>query len=174
VWVAAITYPPRRERASDYLPGSDPRRGRRSHPRRGRRAYRDLASSEHYLRPARRCATVHALASWYGTDPAVYVYDEHAATYRVTDRRTYRALTVLLAVAPIGGRTYLGMALRTVAVTVAAAIAVTALALPHLPAPTCYGDDGAPCLTAVEYADVLDRYDVLRSERDGGRFTEGS
>jgi hypothetical protein len=137
-------------------------------------AYRDLASSEHYLRPARQCATVHALASWYGTDPAVYVYDEHAATYRVTDRRTYRALTVLLAVAPIGGRTYLGMALRTVAVTVAAAIAVTALALPHLPAPTCYGDDGEPCLTAVEYADVLARYDALRSERSGGRFTEGS
>ena len=66
--------------------------------------------------------------------------------------------------------TYLGMRLRTVALMVAAAIAVAALALPHLPVPTCYGDDGEQCLTEAEYADVLARYDVLRSERSGGRF----
>ena len=66
--------------------------------------YRMLAASEHYLTPSRNAATVPAVAEWYGTDPAVYVYDEYAGTYRVTDRRTYRALSVLLRVAPIGGR----------------------------------------------------------------------
>lgn len=130
--------------------------------------YRTLAASEHYLTPPRPCATVHAVAEWYGTDPSVYVYDEYAGTYRVTDRRTYRALAVLLRVAPIGGRSYLGMPLRTaVAVAFASTVAGVALAF-VVPSPTC--DDGERCATEQEYAETVARLELIRETRTGGRF----
>jgi hypothetical protein len=128
-----------------------------------------LAASEHYLTPSRSLATVPAVAEWYGTDPGAYVYDEYAGTYRVTDRRTYRALSVLLAIAPIGGRTFLGMARRTVAAAALTAVLAGAAISAAIPAP-CYGDDGYRCVSEAEYADVLARLDVIRSERSGGRF----
>ena len=134
--------------------------------------YRMLAASEHYLTPPRNAATVHAVAEWYGTDPAVYVYDEYAGTYRVTDRRTYRALSVLLRVAPIGGRSYLGMPLRTALAASVLAAGIGAGISAAIPTPDVYGDDGYPVLTPVEHADVLARYASIRDARTGGRFTE--
>lgn len=136
--------------------------------------YRMLAASEHYLTPSRNAATVPAVAEWYGTDPAVYVYDEYAGTYRVTDRRTYWALSVLLRVAPIGGRSYLGMPLRTALAASVLAAGIGAGISAAIPTPDAYGDDGYTVLTPAEYADVLARYASIRDARTGGRFTEGS
>ena len=136
--------------------------------------YRMIAASEHYLTPSRNAATVPAVAEWYGTDPAVYVYDEYAGTYRVTDRRTYRALSFLLRVAPIGGRSYLGMPVRTAAAGAALALLAGIALAAVIPTPSPYGDDGSPVLTPAEYADVLTRMDVIRDARTGGRFNEGS
>ena len=96
--VAAITYPPRREHeVTTYREAI--RAALAAY-----RSYRELASSPYYNVPAKPCANVPAVTDWYGTDPSVYVFDEYAAQYVVTDRRTYRALSVLLALAPIGGR----------------------------------------------------------------------
>ena len=67
-------------------------------------------------------------------------------------------------------RTYLRFTRRAVALIVVTAVAVAILSAPRLPVPTCYGDDGAPCLTVDEYADVLERMDSISSERSGGRF----
>ena len=133
--------------------------------------YRMLAASEHYLTPSRNAATVPAVAEWYGTDPAAYVYDEYTGLYRATDRRTYRALSVLLRVAPIGGRSYLGVPLRTALAASVLAVAIGAGIGAAIPTP-CYGDDGYRCVSEAEYADVLATLDVIRSERSGGRFTE--
>jgi hypothetical protein len=69
--------------------------------------------------------------------------------------------------------TYLGFKKRT-AVAVALAAAITGAAISAaIPAP-CYGDDGYRCVSEAEYADVLARLDVIRSERSGDHFNEGS
>ena len=68
------------------------------------RSYRELHASYFYDVPPQPCADVPTLTYWYGTDPSVHVYDEDAADYVITDRRTYRALSVLLAIAPIAAR----------------------------------------------------------------------
>jgi hypothetical protein len=69
--------------------------------------------------------------------------------------------------------TYLGFTKRT-ALAVALTAAITGAAIGFsIPAP-CYGDDGYRCVSEAEYADVLARLDVIRSERSGGRFAEGS
>ena len=70
--------------------------------------------------------------------------------------------------------TYLDYRPRTLAAIAAAFVAFVAAASlilhgTNYGAP-CIGDDGAPCLTEAEYADVLARLDVLRSERGGDRF----
>jgi hypothetical protein len=72
--------------------------------------------------------------------------------------------------------TYLDFRPRTlaaIAATFVAFVAVASLILhgTNYGAP-CIGDDGAPCLTEAEYADVVERMDVLRSERSGGRFNQ--
>ena len=136
--------------------------------------YRELATSGHYYRPARGITNVRSLIEWYGTDPDLMTHDEYAGTYVIEDVATYRALAVLLAVAPIGGRTYLDVPIRT---AVAASVPIAALGVAiglALPVPDAYGDDGYPELAPAEYADVLERYEALRNVRSGGRFTEGS
>ena len=76
------------------------------------------------------------------------------------------------------GATYLGMRARTLAAIAAAFVAFVATASLILQATNygapCISDDGAPCITEAEYADVLVRLDVIRSERSGDRFNEGS
>lgn len=74
--------------------------------------------------------------------------------------------------------TYLDYRPKTLAAIAAAFVAFVAAASlilhgTNYGAP-CIGDDGAPCLTEAEYADVLATLDVIRSERSGGRFAEGS
>ena len=65
--------------------------------------------------------------------------------------------------------TYLGLTKRTaVAVAISAVLAGAAISA-AIPAP-CYGDDGYRCVSEAEYADVLTRLDVIRSERSGDRF----
>jgi len=129
------------------------------------RGYALLASSDHYER--RRCATVASAAQWYGTDDRVYRYEDLRGAYEVTDRAAYWALAVLLAIAPVGGRTYLGVPLRTAVAGAFAAFAIGGAIALAIPA-TC--DDGERCLTEAEYADVLADLDAIRSERSGGRF----
>ena len=97
-----------------------------------------------------------------------------AARAALARRRTYRALSVLLRVAPIGGRSYLGMPLRTALAASVLALAIGAGIGAAIPTPDVYGDDGYSVLTPAEYADVLSRMDVIRDARTGGRFNEGS
>lgn len=120
-------------------------------------AYRALAASPYYGKPPKACATVRSLTHWYGDDP------------RLWDVRTYRALAALLALAPIGGRTYLNIPLRTVAALVAAAVLAGTAIASAVPGP-CVADDGGRCMTEAQYAEVLHRMDALRSERSGDRF----
>jgi hypothetical protein len=73
---------------------------------------------------------------------------------------------------------YLGFTPRTLAAIVAAFVTLTAVAavtfaVTDYGAP-CIGDDGAPCLTAVEVAELHERVAALRADRSGNRFDEGS
>jgi hypothetical protein len=70
--------------------------------------------------------------------------------------------------------TYLGMPIRTAVAVAVFAAAIGAGISAAIPTPDVYGDDGYPVLTAVEYADVLNRMDAIRDARTGGRFNEGS
>ena len=130
--------------------------------------YRACAASEYYDAPQRPLDTVQWCTYWYGDDPRVFDYDAETGASTVADVRTYRALAVLLRLAPIGGRSYLGMPLRTaVAVAFASAAAGVALAF-ALPSPTC--DDGQRCMTPAEYAETVARLEAIRETRTGGRF----
>jgi len=136
------------------------------------RSYRELHACYFYDVPPQPCADVPSLTYWYGTDPAVHVFDEALGDYVITDRRTYRALTVLLAVAPIGGRAVLGIPVRSFVAASVLTVAIGGAIGAAIPAP-CFGDDGYRCVSEAEYADVLARLDVIRSERSGDRFDGG-
>ena len=64
-------------------------------------------------------------------------------------------------------RTYLGMPLPVALAVAAIAAAIGAAISIAIPA-SC--DDGAPCISEDEYADVLATLDTIRTERSGGRF----
>jgi len=64
-------------------------------------------------------------------------------------------------------RTFLGMPLPVALAVAAIAAAIGAAIGIALPA-SC--DDGAPCISEDEYADVLATLDTIRAERSGGRF----
>lgn len=105
--------------------------------------YRRCAASEHYDAPLRAIDSVQWATYWYGEDPRVFDYDEHADAYYVADRRTYRTLSVLLRVAPIGGRSYLGMPLRTALTASVLAMTIGAAATFALPTPTVFDQAAA-------------------------------